>query len=109
MNKKTFLNIAEAGMTSPFLSRLGAWTSQEKLHNWAGNVEYGTHRVYPATSVEEVQKFVRTQSKLKVLGTRHCFNHISDSRDQFLSMKAMDKVVELNAEARPVTIESGMS
>src|SRR5260370_42682793 len=100
MNKKTFLNIAEAGMTSPFLSRLAAWTSEEKLHNWAGNVEYGTDRVYPATSVEEVQKCVRTQSKLKGLGTRHYFNHIADSRDQFLSMKAMDKMEELNAEAR---------
>src|SRR5258707_4385754 len=109
MNKRTFLKICSAAMTSPFLSRLAAWASPEKLHNWAGNVEYGTDRVYPAGSVEEVQEFVRTQSKLKVLGTRHCFNHIANSRDQFLSMKAMDKVVELNAEARTVTIESGMS
>jgi xylitol oxidase len=109
MNKRTFFKICSAAMTSPFLSRLAAWASPEKLHNWAGNVEYATDRVYPAGSVEEVQKFVRTQSKLKVLGTRHCFNHIADSRDQFLSMKAMDKVVELNAEARTVTIESGMS
>src|SRR5882762_8685001 len=109
MNKRTFLKICSAAMTSPFLSRLAAWASPEKLHNWAGNVEYGTDRVYSAGSVEEVQEFVRTQSKLKVLGTRHCFNHIADSRDQFLSMKAMDKVVELNAEARTVTIESGMS
>src|SRR6266436_3054074 len=109
MNKRTFLKICSAAMTSPFLSRLAAWASQEKLHNWAGNVEYGTDRVYPAGSAEEVQEFVRKQSKLKVLGTRHCFNHIADSRDQFLSMKAMDKVVELNAEARTVTLESGMS
>ena len=109
MNKRTFLKICSAAMTSPFLSRLAAWASQEKLHNWAGNVEYGTDSVYSAGSVEEVQEFVRKQSKLKVLGTRHCFNHIADSRDQFLSMKAMDKVVELNAEARTVTIESGMS
>jgi len=109
MNKRTFLKICSAAMTSPFLTKLAAWASQEKLHNWAGNVEYGTDRVYPARSVEEVQEFVRTQSKLKVLGTRHCFNHIADSHDQFLSMKAMDSMVELNAEVRTVTIESGMS
>ena len=77
----------------------------EAVRNWAGNVEYGTDRVFSAGSVEEVQEFVRKQSKLKVLGTRHCFNHIADSHDQFLSMKAMDKVVDLNAEARTVTIE----
>ena len=96
-------------MASPFLSKLTAWAAGEKLHNWAGNVEYGTDRVFSAGSVEEVQEFVRKQSKLKVLGTRHCFNHIADSHDQFLSMKAMDKVVDLNAEARTVTIESGMT
>jgi xylitol oxidase len=109
MNKRTFLKICSAATTSPFLSKMAAWASGEKLHNWAGNVEYGTDRVYSAGSLEEVQEFVRKQSKLKVLGTRHCFNHIADSHDQFLSMKAMDKVVDLNAEARTVTIESGMS
>jgi len=109
MNKRTFLKICSAALTSPLLSRMAAWASGEKLHNWAGNVEYGTDRVYSANSLEEVQNFIRKQSKLKVLGTRHCFNHIADSRDQFLSMKAMDKVVDLKAEARTVTIESGMS
>ena len=96
-------------MTSPFLSRLAAWASDEKLHNWAGNVEYGTDRLFSAGSVEEVRDFVREQSKLKVLGTRHCFNHIADSHDQFLSMKAMDRVVDLDKAARTVTIESGMT
>jgi xylitol oxidase len=109
MNKRTFLKICSGAMSGPFLSELVAWASGEKLHNWAGNVEYGTDRVYSAGSLEEVQEFVRKQSKLKVLGTRHCFNHIADSRDQFLSMKAMDKVVDLSAEARTVTIESGMT
>ena len=109
MNKRTFFKICSGAISSPFLARLTAWASGEKLHNWAGNVEYGTGRVYSAGSVEDVQEFVRKQSKLKVLGTRHCFNHIADSRDQFLSLKAMDNVVDLNAEARTVTIESGMT
>jgi xylitol oxidase len=109
MNKRTFIQICSAVLTGPFLSNLVAWASGEKLHNWAGNVEYGTDRVYSAGSLEQVQEFVRKQNKLKVLGTRHCFNHIADSRDQFLSMKTMDKVVELNTDARTVTIESGMT
>jgi alditol oxidase len=109
MNKRTFIQICSAAMTGPLLSNLVARASGEKLRNWAGNVEYATDRVYSAGSLEEVQEFVRKQSKLKVLGTRHCFNHIADSHDQFLSMKTMDKVVDLDAEARTVTIESGMS
>jgi len=32
-----------------------------------------------AGSLEQVQEFVKKQSRLKVLGTRHCFNDIADS------------------------------
>jgi alditol oxidase len=56
-----------------------------------------------------VPGFVRKQTKIKVLGTRHSFNRIADSSDQFLSWEAMDKVVALDAEGRKVTVEAGMS
>jgi xylitol oxidase len=44
-----------------------------------------------------------------VLGTRHCFNGIADSADQFLSLREMKQVVELDRTARKVTVESGIS
>jgi len=56
-----------------------------------------------------VQQFVRSQPKLKVLGTRHCFNHIADSKDTFLSLKAMDRAVALDQQSKSVTILAGMS
>jgi alditol oxidase len=31
-----------------------------------------------------------------VRGTRHCFNNIADSKDGFLSLKAMDKVIAID-------------
>ncbi len=92
-------------LIQPLLGRAAG----DKLKNWAGNVEYGTEQLYPAHSLEEVRAFVKKQPKLKVLGTRHCFNNIADSRDQFLSLKAMDQVVELDAKARTVTVQAGMS
>lgn len=52
---------------------------------------------------------VRKEPKLKTLSTRHCFNQIADSKDAFLSLKAMDKVVALNPQSRSVTILAGMS
>ena len=45
--------------------------------------------------------------KIKVLGTRHCFNTIADSTDNLLSTKEMNKVVSPDANARTVTIEGG--
>jgi xylitol oxidase len=43
-----------------------------------------------------------------VLGTRHCFNGIADSTANFLSLSPMDRVVDLDAKARAVTVEAGM-
>ncbi len=97
-------------MASPVLSPLYRAMADEKLKNWAGNLEYGTERLYSANSLEQVREFVRKQSKLKVLGTRHCFNTIANSTDYLLSLRpALEKVVSLDAATRTVTIEAGMS
>src|SRR5207302_4193157 len=85
------------------------WAYPDKLKNWAGNLEYGTDKVYSPKSVGQVREFVRKQDRLKVLGTRHCFNSIADSRDQFLSLKDMDQIVDLDPAARTVTIEGGLT
>ncbi len=109
VNKRTFLKICSAAMTSRVLSPLSGWSSGSKLTNWAGNFEYSTEKQYSANSLTDIQGFVRTRSNLKVLGTRHCFNKIADSTSEFLSLKAMDHVVALDPDARTVTVESGMT
>ena len=96
-------------MASPILSPLLAAMPDDKLKNWAGNLEYSTDRLYSANSLEQVREFVTKQSKLKVLGTRHCFNTLANSADNFLSLRSMDQVVALDPEARTVTVEAGMS
>jgi alditol oxidase len=109
MNKRTFIGMFGALMASPVLSPLVGWAMNDKLKNWAGNLEYGTDRLDSAYSMEEVQSFVKRESKLKVLGSRHCFNNIADSMHELLSLKAMDKVVSLDAVGRTVTVEAGMT
>lgn len=109
MDKRTFLKLSSALVTAPLVSPLLAWASRDKLKNWAGNLEYSTDRLHSANSLAEVQEFVKTQRKLKVLGTRHCFNDIADSTQRLLSLKPMDKVVALDPQARTVTVGAGMS
>jgi xylitol oxidase len=109
MNKRTFLKLFSAMTAWPVVSPLLAWASGGKLKNWAGNLEYSTEHLYFANSLEQVQQFVKRQGKLKVLGTRHCFNNIADSTQNFLSLKSMDKVVALDPEAHAVTVDAGMS
>ena len=109
MNKRTFIRLFAAAVASPALSPLLTWGSDSKLTNWAGNLDYGTDRLYSANSVEQVQSYVRKQSKLKVLGTRHCFNNIADSTHNLLSLKSMDEVVALDSEGRTVTVNAGIT
>jgi len=92
------------------MGRIPAEAAQaDALHNWAGNLQYGTSRVTSARSLAQIQEFVRTHARFKVLGTRHCFNGIADSADEFLSLRDMKEIVGLDRGARTVTIESGMS
>jgi len=106
MNKRTFLKLFSAALVSRLISPLFAWMPTVKLTNWAGNLEYSA-ALTPATSIDQARDFVRNHAKLKVLGTRHCFNNIADSMHDLLSLRQMDKVVSLDPQARTVTVESG--
>jgi alditol oxidase len=109
MNKRTFIKLLATLFASPTVSSLLTWAGAERLKNWAGNLEYSTDHLYAATSLEQVQDYVRKENKLKVLGTRHCFNNIADSKDGFLSLKPMDKVVSIDSAKRTVTISAGIT
>ena len=108
MDKRTFLKVCSAALTSRKIFPTFA-SSDSKLKNWAGNLEYSTEKQYSANSLKDVQEFVRTRNTLKVLGTRHCFNKIADTTSEFLSVKAMDHVIALDPDARTVSLESGMT
>jgi alditol oxidase len=110
MKRKTFIQLSATLMATPYLSPLNAWSfsQQERLKNWAGNLTYSTGNVFYPKSVEEVQQLVKTHSKLKALGTRHCFNTIADSKDNLISTKEMNKVVSLDTRANTVTVEGGI-
>ena len=109
MNKRTFIKLFAASVASSSVMRLFAVAGKERLRNWAGNLEYSTDLVYTSTSLEQVRERVKAEHNLKVLGTRHCFNNIADSRDEFLSLKPMDKVTALDPEKRTVTVCAGIT
>jgi xylitol oxidase len=109
MDKRTFLKAVSALSAGPVISPLLAWASGDKLKNWAGNIDYSTENLYAATSPEQVKEFVKNHAKLKVLGSRHCFNKIADSKDYFLSLKSMDDALSLDSDARTVTVAAGIT
>jgi alditol oxidase len=77
--------------------------------NWSANLTYATTQLEEATSQDEIRAVVKSHAKLKILGSRHCFNAIADSHDAFLSLKPMQDVVSLDEQARTVTVEAGIT
>jgi xylitol oxidase len=95
-------------MANPVISAMSGW-AKGTLTNWAGNLTYSTDRLQEANSVEQVRSLVRSLERVKALGTRHCFNSIADSRYNFVSLKPLHEVVALDAQARTVTVEAGIT
>lgn len=112
MKKRTFLKLSSALLAGPFVSPLTRLTAQsipgEKLRNWAGNYQYSTDRLNSAQALEQVPKLVQQFSRVKVLGTRHCFNGIADSAHNLLSLLPIDGILDLDPTARTVTVGAGM-
>lgn len=109
MTKRTFFKLLAALLSSPVVLRVLAWAGGQSLKNWAGNLEYSTDRLYAATSLQQVRDYIKKENKLKVLGTRHCFNNIADSKDSFLSLKPMNEVLAIDPAARTVTVAAGVT
>ncbi|MES1249965.1 MAG: FAD-binding protein, partial [Chitinophaga rupis] len=109
MKKRTFLKLSAALAAGTVISPMTSWEQGEKLQNWAGNIEYSTSNLYSPVSIEQVREFVKKYSKLKVLGTRHCFNRIADSTDRFISLRNLPPMMELAPAAFTVTVGSGVT
>lgn len=97
-----------AAFANPVTRLLSAQPGSGKLVNWAGNLTYSTDRLREAASVEQIRTLLRSQEKWKVLGSRHCFNSIADSRHNLLSLKASADQVVLDSQARTVTVDASM-
>jgi alditol oxidase len=109
MKKRDFIKLSSALATGAIFSPMISFSQNEKLKNWAGNLTYSTGNVYYPKSVEEVQTLIKKYSKIKTLGTRHCFNNIADSTDNLLSTKFLDEIISLDKDKHTVTVGAGIT
>jgi xylitol oxidase len=107
MDKRNFLKTSAAILAGNMLSRVSGFETSEPRTNWSGNYRYHAKNLYQPESVEEVQKIVKSCRTLKTLGARHSFNNIADSSENQISLAKMTKI-EIDANARTVTVEAGI-
>ncbi|MDD9268234.1 FAD-binding protein [Paenibacillus sp. GCM10023248] len=76
--------------------------------NWAGNYKYSASALHTPVNVEQVQEIVASSKKVKVLGTRHSFNHIADTTEDHISLQHLNQVIALDPVRHQVTVQAGI-
>lgn len=84
-------------------------TIQERFvgQNWAGNYEYGAERLHRPSTIEELQEIVAAASRVRVLGSRHSFSDIADSRE-LITLEGLPADVVVDRAAGTVSLNAGM-
>src|SRR4029078_8526782 len=79
-----------------------------KRTNWAGNLVYSAERFLRPAVGEEAQEAVRSSDKVRVVGSRHCFNDIADTPGTQISLDRLNRVITLDKDRGQVTVEGGI-
>lgn len=80
---------------------------EERL-NWAGNYRYAASELLEPGSLEEVRDMVVRSNRIRALGSRHSFNGIADTEGSQISLRKMNRVIELDRGQHTVTVEGGI-
>jgi len=113
MKKRTFIKLSSAMITGAALGPIASCSPEKRsdsmtLKNWAGNLTYSTSSIAEPASIEEAQEIISRSTRIRVLGTRHCFNRIADSSENLISTKSFNQVFELHGENRTLTVGGGI-
>lgn len=109
MNKRTFLKVLLAGTgLGPVVACQMSKKEKGMLKNWAGNIEYSTSSVFEPSSTGEAREAIARSTKVRALGTRHCFNRIADSVENLISTRRLNRITALDPDARTVTAGAGI-
>ncbi len=76
--------------------------------NWSGNVVFGATGFHEPVTVEELQHIVSRSEQVRVVGAGHSFNDLVDTDGALVSLRRLNRVVEMDAAASTVTIEAGI-
>jgi alditol oxidase len=76
--------------------------------NWAGNHTYFAGALLEPESFDALQDYVRKSPRLRVLGSRHSFNDIADTRGAQITLRRMPRIFELDREAQTLTVDGGV-
>jgi xylitol oxidase len=76
--------------------------------NWAGNYAYGALRLHRPSTLEQVREIVAAAPQVRVLGSRHSFNDLADSRE-LVSLSGLPADIVVDHGAGTVALAAGVT
>jgi xylitol oxidase len=76
--------------------------------NWSKNIDFHDRGFLQPESLAELQELIRSNPKIRVRGTAHCFNEIADTSSYAINLAKMPKTIEINTDKDSVTVAAGM-
>ena len=81
----------------------------EILRNWAGHFAFGAGRFHAPTNIADIQRIVHDARKIRVAGSRHSFNTLADTDGDLLSLRHLERRIDIDSAAHTVTIDGGVT
>ncbi|HSB93610.1 MAG TPA: D-arabinono-1,4-lactone oxidase [Flavitalea sp.] len=108
MNRKAFIRVSSAFALAPLVHPISTFAQEEPLKNWSGNLQYSTSNLFYPKAIAEAQKKIQELDRSHVLGTRHCFNTIADSKFNLISSNKLNKVLAIDESKKLVHVQGGI-
>ena len=109
IDRRAFLKCVPVGLGAVSKAKTLFAQQDAAQFNWAGNVRYGTNRWLNIESVDQLQEFVKKQNSLKALGSRQCFSRIADNAHQLISLRSMNRMLDIDETEKTVSVEAGIT
>lgn len=79
------------------------------MQNWSKNVDFNDRGYLQPESITELQDLIRTNPKIRVRGTAHCFNEIANTSSYAINLSKMPKTIEVDATKKLVRVAAGLT
>jgi alditol oxidase len=76
--------------------------------NWAGNYTYRAERLHRPSTLQQVREIVAAAPRVRVLGSRHSFNDMADSRE-LITLAGLPADVVVDRTAGTVSFGAGLT
>lgn len=77
--------------------------------NWSGHTPFNSARFHQPTTMAGVREAVRNADKVRVIGSRHCFNDIADTTGDLISLSSLDHHLVIDRERNTATVNAGIT